>query len=387
MSGPLAGLRVLDLTSVVMGPYATQVLGDLGADILKVEPPEGDVMRQAGPMRNPKMGHLYLTTNRNKRSVVLNLKTDPDRRAFLKLAETSDILVYNIRPKAMARLGLSYEDVKAINPSIIYVGAIGFSQNGPYADRPAYDDLIQGMAGIPWLSMQSGATFPRYAPFVMADRMVGLQVAVAILAAVNYRNKTGKGQSVEVPMFESLVSVILGEHLAGKLFEPAIGPIGYQRSIAKNRRPYRTSDGYICTMVYSDKHWKNFLTGIGKPELFEAGSMFSSQGARLENIDAVYGYLSDLLETKSTSEWMEFFVSADIPASPMNSMDDILNDEHLNSIGFFETITHPSEGKMINIAVPSRWSESQPTEFRHAPQIGEHTHEVLAEDEPAESNT
>ena len=192
MGGPLSGIRVLDLTTVVMGPYACQLLGDHGADVIKVESPEGDVMRLSGPMKNPGMGHLYLSTNRSKRSIAVDLKTPRGRDLLLKLAETADVLLYNIRPKAMARLGLSYEDLHRINPRLIYVGAFGFSQRGPYASRPAYDDLIQGMSGLPWLSLKAGSTEPRYAPVILADRIVGLQVAFATVAALHHRDRTGQ---------------------------------------------------------------------------------------------------------------------------------------------------------------------------------------------------
>ncbi|HVL37251.1 MAG TPA: CoA transferase, partial [Burkholderiales bacterium] len=232
MSGPLAGVRVLDLTTVVMGPYATQILADFGADVVKVEPPDGDVMRYAWPYRNPGMGHIFLNANRNKRSVVLDLKQPAAREACLALAGRADVLVYNIRPQAMARLRLAYEDVRAVNPKVIYVGCFGYSQRGPYAAKAAYDDLIQGAAGIPWLLHRQGAETPRYAPIIVADRSVGQQVASAVSAALYYREKTGKGQRVDVPMFEHLLQIVLGEHLGGHTFEPQNGEAGYARMLA-----------------------------------------------------------------------------------------------------------------------------------------------------------
>ena len=325
------------------------------------------------------MGHLYMSTNRAKRSVIIDLKTDEGRALMLKLAVGFDVLIYNIRPQAMARLGLSYDDVAAVNPGIIYVGAYGFSQRGPYAAHPAYDDLIQGMAGVPWLSLQTGAEEPRYAPMVLADRMVGLQAVTATIAALFHREKTGQGQRVDVPMFEGLASVVLGEHLAGALFEPPEGPSGYQRSLSKNRKPYRTLDGYLCTLVYTDKQWRAFFDVVGEPNKFDADPRFSSQSARLEHIDVVYGYLADCLATDTTANWIERFVAADIPAAPMNSIDDILNDEHLRSTGFFRHCDHPSEGPIIEMAVPTEWSESPPDPTRPAPRPGEQTREVLME--------
>lgn len=379
MSGPLSGVRVLDLTSVVMGPYATQILGEYGADVIKVEPPEGDVMRLAGPMRHARMGHLYLNTNRNKRSVAIDLKQPAGREVLLGLAKRADALVYNIRPQAMARLGLGYEDLSAANPKIIYVGAFGFSQRGPYAARPAYDDLIQGMAGIPWLTESAGAAEPRYAPVILADRIVGLQLAVAITSALLHRGRTGRGQRVDVPMYEGLLSVVLGEHLAGRVFHPPEGPAGYQRSLARDRRPYRTRDGYVCILIYTDKHWKKFFDAIGEPEMFERDARFSSHGERTRRIEEVYAYLAAVIATRSTAAWLELFEFADIPAARMYSIEDILADEHLAAIGYFERSEHPTEGPITTLAVPTEWSDSKPEAARHAPGLGENTVEVLRE--------
>ena len=379
MSGPLSGVRVLDLSSVIMGPYASQQLADLGADVIKVEPPDGDVMRQAGPMRNPGMGHFYLTTNRNKRSVVLDLKQPAGREALLRLAAGSDVLLYNLRPQAMARLGLGYEDVKQVSPKIVYAGAYGFSQRGPYAAKPAYDDLIQGMCGIPWLSGNASGDKPRYAPMVLVDRVVGLQLCNAITAALFYRERTGIGQRVDVPMFEGMLSIVLGEHLAGRLYEPATAPAGYQRSLARDRRPYETSDGHLCVLVYNDKHWRNFFAAIGQPEVFQDDARFGSQGARLEHIDHVYGFLGDIFRTRSTEDWLTLLEAADIPCARMYSIEDILNDPHLAETGYLQRVTHPSEGEILDTAVPSEWSHSTPEPRRHAPGLGEHTAEVLRE--------
>lgn len=379
MSGPLSGIRILDLTTVIMGPYATQLLGDYGADVIKVEAPGGDVMRKSGPMRNPDMGHFYLTTNRNKRSVVIDLKQPDGREALLRIAGTCDVLIYNVRPQAMARLGLSYEDVKSVCPNIIYAGAFGFSQRGPYASRPAYDDLIQGMCGIPWLAEQGGCDKPRYAPIVLVDRMAGLQLATAVTSALFYRSQTGKGQRIDVPMFEGMLSAVLGEHLAGHLYQPPIAPPGYQRSLAHDRRPLETSDGHICVLVYNDKHWRSFFDVIGQPQIFESDARFRTQGARLANIAHVYGFLSNTIKTRSTDEWLTLFTEADIPAARMYDIDDILADDHLAAIGYFRTVTHPTEGEMLQLAVPTEWSESAPEQRQHAPVLGEHTFQVLQE--------
>jgi crotonobetainyl-CoA:carnitine CoA-transferase CaiB-like acyl-CoA transferase len=378
MSGPLDGVRVLDLTTVVMGPYATQILADFGADVVKVEPPEGDVMRYAWPFRNPGMGHIFLNANRNKRSIVLDLKQAPARQACLALARTADVMVYNIRPQAMARLKLSYEEVKRENPRIIYVGCFGYSQRGPYAAKAAYDDLIQGAAGLPWLLQKQGAETPRYAPIIVADRSVGQQVASAVSAALYFREKTGKGQRVDVPMFEHLLQIVLGEHLGGHTFEPQHGEAGYARMLAPDRRPYRTQDGYVCALIYNDKQWRAFFDVIGRPEMF-LSKEYSTQEARSRNYDKAYAFVAEEMKKRSTAEWIEALERADIPVQRMNSIEDIVADPHLAATGYFRTLEHPTEGRIRSMAVPSEWSESPPEYRRHAPRLGEHTREVLAE--------
>ena len=379
MAGPLEGVRVLDLTTVVMGPYATQMLAEYGADVVKVESPEGDVMRLSGPMRNAGMGHLFMNVNRGKRSIVLDLKTEGGRDVALALTRRADVLVTNIRPQAMRRLSLAYDDVRAVNPRLIYAGAFGFSQRGPYAARPAYDDLIQGMSGIPWLASEAGAEVPRYAPLILADRVVGLQLLGAVVAALYRRERTGLGQRVDVPMYEGFLSVVLGEHLAGRLFDPPIDGPGYRRSLAHDRRPYPTRDGHVCVLIYSDKHWRRFFEAIGRPEIFRDDPRFSTHGARVRHIGEVYGYLRDLLATRTTAEWLEVFAGADIPAAPMLSLDDVLADPHLAAIGYFRQGHHPSEGAVVELAVPTEWSESQPQPPGPAPRLGEHGDEILRE--------
>ncbi len=378
MSGPLSGVRVLDLTTVVMGPYATQILGDFGADVIKVESPEGDVIRNAWPFRNPGMGTIFLNTNRNKRSVVLDLKKDEARAACLALAAKADVLVYNIRPAAMARLKLSYEDVKKANPRIIYVGCFGFSQRGPNAAKAAYDDMIQGAAGIPYLLKRQGAAEPRYAPMIVADRSVGQQVASAVSAALYYREKSGHGQRIDVPMYEHLLQMILGDHLGGYTFEPPHGPPGYVRILSPDRRPYETKDGYVCALIYNDKQWKGFLEVIGRQALL-ATPEYATHEARSQNYDAAYRMVAEELKKRTTAEWIAAFERADIPVQRMNSLDDIVADPHLAAIGYLQSVEHPTEGRIKTLAVPSEWSESTPEYRRHAPRLGEHTREVLEE--------
>jgi len=378
MSGPLSGVRVLDLTTVVMGPYATQILADFGADVVKLEPPGGDVMRYAWPFRNPGMGHIFLNANRNKRSIVLDLKQDAAREACLALAKRADVLVYNIRPQAMARLRLAYEDLRAVNRRIIYVGCFGYSQRGPYAAKAAYDDLIQGAAGIPALLKVQGAETPRYAPIIVADRSVGQQVASAVSAALYHREKTGKGQRVDVPMYEHLLQIVLGEHLGGYTYEPQHGEPGYARMLAPDRRPYQTKDGYVCALIYNDKQWAAYFKVIGRPEM-AADPRFATQEVRSKNYDAAYAFVAEEMKTRTTGDWIEALEAADIPVQRMNSLADIVADPHLAAIGYFRTVEHPSEGRIRAMAVPSEWSESPPEYRRHAPRLGEHTREVLRE--------
>jgi crotonobetainyl-CoA:carnitine CoA-transferase CaiB-like acyl-CoA transferase len=379
MSGPLAGVRIVDLTTVVMGPFATQILADLGADVIKVEPPEGDVLRHIAPMRHPGMGHIFLHHNRNKRSIVLDLKQAAGREALLRLARTADVLIYNVRPQAMRRLRLTYEDVSAVNPRIIYVGAYGYSQGGRYAAQPAYDDLIQGMAALPTILHDAGADRPRYVPTAIADRITGLAAVNAVSAALYFRSRTGKGQAVEVPMFETLAHMVLGDHMGGRTFEPPTGPAGYDRMLAPHRAPYATKDGYVCVLIYNDKHWRKFFGLIGREEMFDNDPRFSSQEARSRNIAEVYAFVAERIATRTSAEWLRMLREADIPVTPLNSVDDLIDDPHLGETGFFAVTEHPTEGKLRSMAAPGAWSESPPDEPRPAPRLGEHSVEILRE--------
>jgi crotonobetainyl-CoA:carnitine CoA-transferase CaiB-like acyl-CoA transferase len=270
-NGPLAGVRILDLTSVVMGPFATQILAGLGAEVIKIESPEGDNMRHVGPMRHAGMGHIFLHANRGKKSVVLDLKQSSAREALLRMVSGADVLTSNVRPAAMRRLGLDYETLAARNPRLIFVSCCGFGQRGLYAPKPAYDDLIQGAAGIPWLMEEYGTSTPCYVPVTLADRLTGLHAAYAVAAALYARERTGKGQAVEVPMFEAVSQFVLGDHMGGLTFDPPIGDPGYKRLLTAHRRPYATKDGHLCVLIYNDKHWKSFFAAIGEPERLRAG--------------------------------------------------------------------------------------------------------------------
>jgi crotonobetainyl-CoA:carnitine CoA-transferase CaiB-like acyl-CoA transferase len=378
MSGPLAGVRVIDLTSVILGPYATQILGDLGADVIKIEPPEGDNIRHAAPMRSAGMGHIFLHLNRNKRSVVLDLKQAAGREALLRLAASADVLVYNVRPQAMARLKLTYEDVRAVNPRIVYVGAYGFSQRGPYAAKPAYDDIIQGMVALPTLAKRAGADRPRFVPSTVADRITGLNTVNAITTALFCRERTGKGQAVEVPMFESLTQFVLGEHMGGETFSPPLGPMGQPRLLAEHRNPYETQDGYLCLLIYNDKQWRSFFRLIGREDMLE-DPRFATQTSRSNHFAEAYTFVAEHIRTRTNAEWLAALTEADIPVMPLNSPEDLLEDEHLNATGFFSMVEHPTEGTLRSMAVPSRWSETPPDAPRPTPRLGEHSVEVLRE--------
>lgn len=377
MSGPLAGVRVLDMTSVMMGPYATQLLGDFGADVIKIEAEEGDILRHASAMKKPAMGCIFMHTNRNKRSVALDLKQQRTRKALRRLIEWADVLVYSLRPKAMERLGLSYAEVSAINPRIIYAGGLGFSRRGPYANLPAYDDLIQGMTGIPWLSQRASGQEPRYMPGAFADRFVGLHLALAVTAAICHRQKTGEGQMVDVPMFECMASLVLGEHLGGETFVPASEDVGYRRTLARDRRPYRTRDGHICALVYTDRQWRSFFRAIGEEQVFDSDPRFKTPASRSRHVEDIYALLQSILETRTTATWLDLLKSADIPVARMNSIHDVLADEHLNRIGFFRRDHHPNEGEIIVLNSPFEWSETKPEIRCSAPCIGEQSVEVL----------
>jgi len=375
MPGPLSGVKILDLTTVVMGPFCTQILAELGAEVIKVESHDGDNMREVGPMRNRSMGHLYLNLNRGKRCIVLDLKRPEGREVVMRLLPGMDVLVYNVRPQAMARLGLSYDDVRAVNPKVIYAGAYGYSQRGPYAAKAAYDDLIQGISGLPSLT-QEGDGQPRYVPINLADRVTGLHAVYAVTAALFARERTGQGQSVEVPMFESIAHFVLGDHMAGMSWDPPIGETGYAR--LKHRRPYATKDGYLCVLVYNDKQWRTFLEAVGRTDLLQDPRFFP-HSARARHIGEIYDFLDGLLRTRTTSEWVELLERADIPVAPVNSVEDLIHDRHLGDSAFFGHEAHPTEGDMLVPRTPTAWSVTAPQAPGPAPRLGQHSAEILRE--------
>jgi crotonobetainyl-CoA:carnitine CoA-transferase CaiB-like acyl-CoA transferase len=379
VSGPLHGVRIVDLTTVLMGPFATQLLADMGANVIKIEAPGGDIARDVGPRRNQGMAASFLHINRNKRSAVLDLKAPAAREALLSLLATADVLVSNLRPQSMKRLGLAYEDVVAVKPDIIYAGVYGFGEQGPYAGKPAYDDLIQGAAGIPAMLHAAGADVPRYAPSAMVDRIVGMSAAHAITAALYHRQRTGEGQAVEIPMFETMAQFILGDHMAGHTFDPPVAPIGYKRLLSPNRKPYATRDGYVCVLFYGDRHWQAFFSLIGQPGFLKSNERFSTIGKRTENIDELYGLVAQALLTRTTAEWLLAFQEADVPAMPMHTLESLMEDPHLAAVNFFQLQEHPSEGRVRSMRPPTTWSKSAMTQTRPAPTLGQHTEEVLRE--------
>ncbi|SPA48369.1 CaiB/BaiF CoA transferase family protein [Cupriavidus taiwanensis] len=377
MSGPLEGVRILDLTSNFMGPYASLLLADMGADVCKIESPEGDTTRKVGPSRTPGMGAIFLHLNRNKRSLVLDLKKPSGIAALRRMLRSADVLLYSLRPQAMARLGLSYEDVRAKNPRILYCGAFGFGQNGPYASRPAYDDLIQAAVGLPVLQSRKAGP-PAYVATAIADRVVGMATSNAVAMALYRRERTGRGQAVEVPMFETFAHFVMGDHLYGHTFVPPIGDWGYARMMTAERRPYRTQDGYVGVQIYTDRHWQRFFEICGDAAM-ALDARFADIHGRTQHIQELYAFLGRTFETRPTAEWIRLMWAADIPIIEMNTPETLLEDPHMTTLGFFAEEDHPSEGRIRTIGIPQQWSESPPSLRHPAPRLGEHSAALLAE--------
>lgn len=376
-SSPLAGVKVLDLTSVVFGPYATQILGDLGADVIKVESPEGDTTRYTGPARSEGMAALFMGVNRNKRSIVLDLKQPEGVEALMRLIEQADVFVHSIRPQKIDRLGLGPEAVMSRNPRIIYAGLLGYGPQGRYSGLPAYDDVIQGQAGVVSL-MSEIAGEPRYAPMIIGDKTCALMAAYAINAALFARERTGEGQLVQVPMFESLVSFNLIEHLAGHCFMPPDGPLGYSRVLAPWRRPYPTADGHICMLAYTDAQWDRFWELVDRPDI-KADTRFRGLSNRARNIGELYRTAGEMLTTRPTAEWLDIFKQAEIPCAQIMSLDELAEDPHLADVGFFHDADHPSEGGVRLPSFPVGFGDQPWQVSRLQPRLGEHSVEILAE--------
>jgi crotonobetainyl-CoA:carnitine CoA-transferase CaiB-like acyl-CoA transferase len=376
--GPLHGVRILDLTTVVMGPAATQILGDLGADVIKIEGPSGDTMRAIGPFRHEGMGPLYLQANRNKRSVQLDLKAPQDRETLLALAASVDVMVSNIRPKAMQRLGLDYDALCKVNPGIIFCTAVGYGTDGPEAGKAVYDDLMQAASGIAGLfGAVDGA--PRYAPVNLCDRVVGLYLSIAIVSALHHRQATGEGQAVEVPMFETMAQFVLGDHMGGAAFVPSVGAMGYKRLLSRTRGPYATKDGHLSLVVYTNAHWRAFSKLVGVPDLLDMDPRFLNQETRTQHAEDMGCFVAQHLPARTNTEWIAALTANDIPVSPVNAIEDLFDDPHLKAVGLFEDVEHPTEGTLKTTRFPVRFSKSPATIRRLAPTLGEHTADVLRE--------
>jgi len=377
MAGPLAGVRIIDCTSVVLGPWAAQQLGDLGADVIKVESPDGDTTRQLGPQRNPDMAAFYLGCNRNKRSIVLDLKKKDGHAALLRLCKDADILMHNYRPDPAARLGVQYEVFQKLNPRLIYLATYGYRAAGPLGPKAAYDDIIQAGSGLASLqSVVAGA--PRFLPTIVADKTSSNAVVAAVLAALYEREKSGLGQEIEVPMFESLVAYVMVEHLYGESFIPPLESAGYKRVLNKERRPYPSKDGFFALLPYTDGHWREFCALIGREDII-ADPRFQSLRMRLENIEVVYATMAEICATRSNAEWVALLKNSNVPHGPVNTLQDLFVDEQLTATGFWKEVDHPSEGRLRMPDIPPRFSRTPPEIRRLQPRLGEHSVEVLRE--------
>lgn len=373
---PLSGVRVLDLTSVIMGPVCTQILADYGADVVKVEPPEGDVMRHAGAKTRPQMGAMFLHANEGKQSLVLDLKSEGGVATLRRMLPAFDVFVHNVRPQAMQRLGLDEAAVRALHPGVVYVELTGYAESGPYAGRAAFDDIIQAQTGLADLFARQSGGAPAYVPTLIADRVTGLTAAHATLAALYRRRETGEGECIRVSMFETMAAFVLADHLGGASFEPPAGPMGYSRLLTPYRRPYRTLDGYISVVVYNDKHWRSFFQATDALAVFEADARFQTAAARADSYDQIYGYLSDVLATRSSDYWLALLDAADIPCCPVNRVEDLLQDPQLRAVGFFDESSASDGHQLRRIAPRYRAPTAQPVTAAPSPQVGQHTAEL-----------
>ena len=376
--GPLQGIRIVDLTSVVVGPLATQTLADYGAEVIKVESLTGDLGRTIGGLGVTQgMGPKFLHLNRNKRSIVLDLKKPAGHETLLKLIERADVLVWNVRPASMERMKLGYEDVRKVNPKIVYCGMFGFGQRGRYSEKPAYDSIIQGSAGVAALYHRAAGE-PRYLPMVMADKTVGLIAVQMILMALFHRERTGEGQAIEIPMFENMVAFVLSEHMYLKTFDPPRGPTGDPRLLDPQAKPLATKDGWICVSANTQAQAFALFDAIGRPEL-KNDPRFSSITARFKNVGEYFRIRAEALETRTTAEWLEIFDCCDVPAMPYHTLDSLMEDPHLADVGLFEKIEHPTEGRIVNMTLPTKLSRGARQDFTAASKLGQHSVEILRE--------
>jgi crotonobetainyl-CoA:carnitine CoA-transferase CaiB-like acyl-CoA transferase len=370
----MADVRVVDLTAMVMGPYCTQIMADMGADVIKVEPPQGDNTRYISVGPAPGMSGVFVNINRGKRSIVLDLQTDAGTRALRALIETADVFIHSMRAKAIDKLGFDYGNVAAINPAIVYTNCYGYGRRGPDHDRPAYDDTIQAECGLPAVQEQLTGQAD-YVGTIMADKVAGLTALYATMMALFHRERTGDGQEVEVAMFETMASFVLVEHANGALFDPPLGPAVYPRTVAPNRRPYRTSDGYIAALIYNDKHWNAFMKAVQPPW---ASDRYSTLELRTPEIDTIYGLVAETMKERSTADWLALLRELEIPAAPLNTPGALFDDPHLNAVGMFETVETP-HGSVRFPGVPTWFSRTPGRVAGPAPELGEHTTAVLGE--------
>jgi crotonobetainyl-CoA:carnitine CoA-transferase CaiB-like acyl-CoA transferase len=372
--GPLAGIRVVDLTSVVFGPYATQIMADMGAEVFKIEPPAGDNTRwiTTGPV--PGMGGIYVNVNRGKRGLMLDLRQEADRETLRRLIATADVFIHSMRGQAIAKLGFDYAAVKAIRPDIVYTNCYGYSRRGPEGDKPAYDDTIQAECGIPHVQgLMNGE--PGYVATIMADKVAGLHALYATMMALFHRERTGEGQEVEVTMFEAMSSFMLVEHANGAMFSPPTTPAHYHRAVEPNRRPYKTQDGHVAALVYNDKHWDAFMASVNPPW---ASDEFSTLEKRAKQIGRVYGLLGETFLTRTTQEWLDTLHALHIPCARLQTTDELFDNAQLNAIGFFEEVETP-QGPVRFPGVPT-WFSATPGKVRGpAPTLGQDNAAVLAE--------
>jgi crotonobetainyl-CoA:carnitine CoA-transferase CaiB-like acyl-CoA transferase len=376
----LSDIKIADMTTVIFGPYCTQTLADMGADVVKVEPKGGDDFRNVGkPANNRSMGPCHLTINRGKRSVVWDLKSDAGRAAIRELIGQSDVFIHNIRPDAVARLGLTFEEVKAIKPDIVYVHCLGFGSDGPYAGRPAYDDLIQGLSGATMLLPKvDGNERPRFIPTAFADKVSGMHAMYATLAALHHRDRTGEAVHVEVPMFECVTHFLLEEHFYEAEFDPPVGPFLYQRQVDPSRQPLKTSNGWIVIAPYVDARWIKLFDVMGAPEELQDERIADRKG-RFFNQDYMMGRVQEYFDKQTTEYWLDALGKADIPAARVNDFPDLQSDPHLVATGFFQRREHPTEGYYWETQPPVTFRGVPQREITPAPRIGEHTELVLSE--------
>jgi crotonobetainyl-CoA:carnitine CoA-transferase CaiB-like acyl-CoA transferase len=373
-SGPLAGVVVVDVTAMVMGPYCTQIMADMGADVIKIEPPEGDNTRYVSVGPAPGMSGVFVNVNRGKRSVVLDLRSDEGKTALRALTLAADVFIHSMRSKAIGKLGFGYEQVAALNPRIIYTNCYGYSRRGPNRDLPAYDDTIQAECGIPAVQEQLTGE-ANYVGTIVADKVAGLTALYATMMALFHRERTGEGQEVEVSMFETMASFMLVEHANGAMFDPPLGPAVYPRTVAPNRRPYRTSDGYIAALIYNDKQWNAFINAVQPPW---ASDLYATLERRARQIDTVYSLVAETLIQRTTGEWLALFRELEIPAAAMGSPAELFDNPQLNAVGLFETVDTPY-GKVRFPGVPTWFSRTPGRVAGPAPQLGADTAHVLEE--------